>query len=140
DLDGDCVLPLELWQQRVEHAVQRVARENSHSTLTFAAAATFLHCGISRWMTFRKSSGVPPTGATPSASSLSIMSFCLMILFTSAFTRSTIGRGRPFGPMRPCQLLTSYPLTPDSSIVGVFGSAGMRLAVVTAIGLNFPPL
>jgi hypothetical protein len=68
------------------------------------------------------------------------VSLDLSSLLTSAFILSTATLGMPLGAIRPCQIGTSYPLTPDSARVGTFGSAGSLLAVVTARARSRPAL
>ena len=45
---------------------------------------------------------------------------------------STTGLGVPFGTHMPCQMPTSNPLKPDSSMVGSLDSVGTRCRLVTA--------
>src|SRR5258706_333382 len=67
-----------------------------------------------------------------------VVSLLLSILFTSPLMRSPTGRGRFFGPIRPCHSATSKPGTPDSATAGTSGSAGRRFAVVTAMARRRP--
>ncbi|MNL28574.1 hypothetical protein D3C87_1502220 [compost metagenome] len=52
--------------------------------------------------------------------------------------RSTTGCGVPAGASRPVHELMTNPGKPDSSIVGICGSPGQRLAEATASTLIFP--
>src|SRR5258706_1094028 len=56
----------------------------------------------------------------------------------SALSRATISFGIPAGARTPYQLMTSYPGSPDSAIVGRLGAANERLALVTASAFNLP--
>jgi hypothetical protein len=72
-------------------------------------------------------------GDMPSACILSSMSLLLNDAGDLAVQPvDDLQRGRPFGPIRPCQFVTSYPGTPDSATVGRLGSAAIRCGVVTA--------
>src|SRR5258706_94573 len=55
-------------------------------------------------------------------------------------SRATISFGVPTGARMPYQLMTSYPGSPDSAIVGRLGVANERLALVTASAFNLPAL
>src|SRR4029078_10835464 len=55
--------------------------------------------------------------------------------FTSLLRRSTIGFGVPAGASNANQPLTLYSGIPASVVVGVSGSAGMRLSPATASGI-----
>src|SRR6185295_5224351 len=48
--------------------------------------------------------------------------------------------GRPVGPIRPDQLLASYPAVPDSATVGSSGMSAERRLVVTPNAASFPDL
>ena len=80
----------------------------------------------------------PPAGATPCAFIFSTTSGAWSTLLTSAFRRSTIGRGVPAGAKSPSQTTTSTPGWPDSAKVGVEGSAGDRFPEVTATAFSLP--
>src|SRR5258708_6073988 len=98
-------------------------------TLPPVLATTSFQSAISFAIRSRNCRSLPPAGATPSVSSCAAVSLRLSILFTSALMRSTTGRRRVFGPIRPCHSATSKPGTPDSTTAGTSGSAGRRLGV-----------
>src|ERR1035437_337827 len=84
-------------------------------------------------------SGVLPTGTAPCDVSRSRRSGELRARTISPCSRSTMAPGVFAGADTPYQLVTSYPGIPLSATVGIFGTAGERLAPVTASARSLPP-
>ena len=58
---------------------------------------------------------------------------------TSSLILLTITGGVPAGAIKPTQKTKSEFATPLSTVVGIFGKAEERFAVLTAKAFNFPP-
>src|SRR6266853_252871 len=93
---------------------------------------------ISAAMNAANSSGEPAAGIAPSASRRVRNSGVCIMRRISAFSFITISREVPAGARIPYQPDASNPFTPDSSSVGICGSDGRRVRLVTASARRRP--
>ncbi len=83
---------------------------------------------------------VGPVGSMSCCSILGRSSGLWIAFTNSALTRLSTGAGMPAGANTPCQVVTTNPGMPDSSIVRTSGSDAMRLWPVTASARRRPSL
>src|SRR5688572_8325128 len=76
----------------------------------------------------------------PSPRIRSALSLCCTMRVISVESLAMMSCGNPAGPAKPIHELISKPLTPASSIVGICGTCGSRVSVVTPSARSLPAL
>src|SRR5690606_11375108 len=107
-----------------------------HCAFASACCRIFFHFSYSARVKRPKSSGEPPTGLAPSASSCSCRSGSAV--FTPLLMVAITSAGVFFGAKKPNHDPASKPAKPDSATVGSSGSEGERALVLTASARNLP--
>src|SRR5262249_4725043 len=106
-----------------------------HSGLMPANLITLAHFSVSSAMNFPNSGGVIRIGTPPRSASRALSFGSVRTALISLFSFSTVSAGGSFGTPTPCHELASYPGT-KSPTVGMSGSTGERIVVVTASACN----
>src|SRR6516164_684506 len=109
------------------------------SALTPANFTTLADFSVSSTRSLPKSAGEPGRAVAPNSANRAFILGSARAALISLLSLSTISAGVLFGAPTPVQKLDSYAGT-NSATVGMSGSTGERVAVVTASARSLPPL